>query len=157
MKTFRGVVDDEDLNLNLEKEVQINEIHLNLIMGDQLSKKVMKNISSKVKLMEAAFKEKEFDSYFSLALGVQGARNIFVTEVGKHIEVYIEQSDNANSSLLVKKIFKNLLDTHFVRKLKISREAKIDKIFNHLVTKNEEVLGHINRYVTTRASILAQY
>jgi len=34
MKTFRGVVDDEDLNLNLEKEVQINEIHLNLIMGD---------------------------------------------------------------------------------------------------------------------------
>jgi len=107
--------------------------------------------------MEAAFKEKEFDSYFSLALGVQGARNIFVTEVGKHIEVYIEQSDNANSSLLVKKIFKNLLDTHFVRKLKISREAKIDKIYNHLFTKNEEVLGHITRYVSTRTSVLAQY
>ena len=96
-------------------------------------------LSSKNKLMEAAMKEKDFDAYFCLALVLQSARNVFIMEIGKNVEVYVEVCENINSALVVKKIFRNLVDNHSQRKLKISKESKIDKILKHLITKNEEV------------------
>ena len=96
-------------------------------------------LSSKYKLMEAAFKEKDFDAYFTLGLCLQGARNVFVTEVGKCGEVYAEACDNQNSCLVVKRIVRNVRENHGVRYLKISKESKVDKILRHLIAKNEDV------------------
>jgi hypothetical protein len=45
-------------------------------------------------MIEAAFKEKEFDATFCLSLVLQGARNLFVMELGKNVDVYVEQVDN---------------------------------------------------------------
>lgn len=39
-----------------------------------------------------------------------------------------------------------MLDNHFVRKLKISNESKIDKVVKYLRLNNEEVETHIDKY-----------
>lgn len=91
---FRGVVDEEELNINLEKEVQVVEVLLNETLGDTLNRKAMTAITSKTKLMEATLKEKEFDAYFCISLVLQGARNIFIMEVGKNVEVFVEQCEH---------------------------------------------------------------
>jgi len=82
-------------------------------------------LTSKSKLIEAAFKEKDFDAYFSLGMVLQGARQIFINEISKNIEVFSELCDNSNCVLVIKKTFKSLLENHNLRKLKISKESKI--------------------------------
>jgi len=52
------------------------------------------NITGKTKLLEAAFKEKEFDAYFCLSLVMTIARNVFIQEVSKAADVYFEVCDN---------------------------------------------------------------
>ncbi len=68
-------------------------------------------------------------------------------EVGKHVNVYTQACDNTSAALLFKRIFKNMLDNHVTRRLKITRDAKIDKIFKHLLQKNTEVVSQINGYL----------
>lgn len=38
------------------------------------------------------------DAYFCLSIVLQGARNSFIAEIGKNIEVYIEVIEFANSA-----------------------------------------------------------
>lgn len=78
-KAFRGVIDEEDYNNDIEKEVSLSEIHLNLVHGEgPIPKKNMFNLTGKNKLLEAAFKEKEFDPYFCLSLVLTVARTLFI-------------------------------------------------------------------------------
>ena len=51
-----------------------------------------------------------------------------------------------NSAQIIKKIFKSMLETHILRKLKISRESKIDKVYRYLQLSNEEVKNNMQRY-----------
>ena len=88
-------MDEEELNADLEKEVQQSEIHINQVHGEgPLPKKNLLSLTGKNKLLEAAFKEKEFDPYFCLSLVLSIARNIFIQEVTKAAEIYIEACDN---------------------------------------------------------------
>lgn len=78
-KVFRGVVDEEEFSLDMEKEIQQSEMHLNQIHGEgPLPKKVLFTMTGKSKLIDAAFKEKELDPYFCLGLVISTARNLFI-------------------------------------------------------------------------------
>ncbi len=56
----------------------------------------------------------------------------------KAAEVYFEVCDNQNSILIVRRILKNMKENNHMRKLKITKENKIEKIFKHLYSKNED-------------------
>lgn len=115
-KAFRGVVDEEEMNADIEREVQQSEIHINQIHGEgPLPRKTLFTLTGKNKLIEAAFKEKDFDPYFCLGFVLSVARNIFVSEISKAAEVYYEACDNQNSVLVVRRIFKNIKENHLVR------------------------------------------
>lgn len=136
-QAFRGVVDEDEQQCKLEKEVQIVELHLNDVYGETLSRKALSTISCKTKLMEAALKDPNFDAYFCIALVLQSARTVFIQEVSKNIDIFTEQCEHQNTSLAIKRLFKNMMETHTLRKLKITKTMKIDKIFKHLLLKNE--------------------
>ncbi len=106
----------------------------------------MISLTGKNKLLEAAFKEKEFDPYFCLSLVLTIARNIFISEVSKAADVYFEACDNQNSVMVVRRIMKNMKENNQTRKLKITKENKIEKIFKHLYSKNEDADNQINKY-----------
>jgi hypothetical protein len=72
----------------------------------------MQPLTGKNKLLEAAFKEKEFDPYFCLSLVLTIARNLFIQKVIKAAEVYIEACDNQNSVVVVKRILKNMKENN---------------------------------------------
>jgi hypothetical protein len=54
----------------------------------------MLSLTGKNKLLDAAFKEKEFDPYFCLSLVLSIARNIFIQEITKASDIYVENCDN---------------------------------------------------------------
>jgi|TARA_B110000305_G_scaffold231706_1_gene285563 hypothetical protein len=100
-------------------------------------------MTCKARLIEACLKEKEYDPYFSISLVLQGARNSFMREVGRHVECYADNVESQNSSNLVRRLFKNMSDTHHVRRVKLYKDSKIDKYFKLLITFNEESKKHI--------------
>jgi folylpolyglutamate synthase/dihydropteroate synthase len=104
------------------------------------------SLTGKNKLLEAAFKEKEFDPYFCLSLVMTIARNIFLQEVTKAADIYIDTCDNQNSGLVIKRLMKNMKENNQMRKLKITKENKIEKIFKHLHSKNEDADTQISKY-----------
>lgn len=67
-------------------------------------------------------------------------------EVGRHIDCYAENVESQNSSNLVRRIFKNMSDTHHVRRVKLYKDSKIDKYFKLLISFNEESKKHIVQY-----------
>lgn len=87
-----------------------------------MTRKNLVGLTSKSKLIDAAFKEKDLDAYFSIGIVLQEARNIFVKEISKSGEIYVEICDNMNSSLVVKRLVKNMVENHQVRKLKITKD-----------------------------------
>ncbi len=94
-KAFRGVIDEEEYTQEIEKEVSLSEIHLNQVHGEApLQRKILMTMTGKNKLIEAAFREKEFDPYFCLGFVLIIARNLFIQEATKAAEVYIESCDN---------------------------------------------------------------
>ena len=48
-------------------------------------------------LIEACLKEKEYDPYFSISLVLQGARNTFIREVGRHADIFANNVESSNS------------------------------------------------------------
>jgi len=52
----------------------------------------------KTKLIDASLKEKEYDPYFSISLVLQGARNTFIREVGRHVDTFCENVESQNSA-----------------------------------------------------------
>lgn len=48
-------------------------------------------------MTEACLKEKEYDPYFSISLVLQGARNTFIREVGRHADAFANNVESANS------------------------------------------------------------
>lgn len=97
-------------------------------------------------MIEAAFKERDFDPHFCLGFVSSIARNLFITEVIKATEVYSESCDNQSSALVIRKILRNMKENHQQRQLKITKEQKIDKVFRYLYLKNEEAENQIARY-----------
>ena len=79
-KAFRGVVDDgttgdqcASAQNELERDIQKSELHTNQVHStmdgsSQLTRKALLGLTSKSKLIEAAFKEKDLDAYFSLGI-----------------------------------------------------------------------------------------
>jgi hypothetical protein len=68
------------------------------IMGEKLTNKQRCNMAFKSRLTDACLKEKEYDPYFSISLVLQGARNIFMREVGRHVEVFADNVESQNSA-----------------------------------------------------------
>ncbi len=98
---FKGVVEeDEELERDLlnQKELIVSEISCQEIMSEKLSKKQICSITFKSRLIDACLKEKEYDPYFSISLVLQGARNTFIREVGRHAETYADNVESQNSS-----------------------------------------------------------
>ena len=63
--------------MDLEKEVNVSEVHLHDIMfNETLSKKAQLALTCKAKLLDAAFKEKEFDGYFALAMSFKESETL---------------------------------------------------------------------------------
>jgi hypothetical protein len=132
-------MEEDEYNLDLEKDIQKSELHLNDIHGDgSLPRKVLYNLTYKSKLIDAAFKEKEMDHHFCLGFVINLARSSFMSEMGRALETYIEACDNQNSVLVIKRIYKNLKDNHQQRQLKITKEAKVEKVFKYLQLRNED-------------------
>ena len=77
-------------------------------MGDKLTKKAICNLTFRQKLIDASIREKEYDPYFSISLVLQAARNSFIREVGRHVDIFIENVDSNNSCNQVKRIHKNM-------------------------------------------------
>lgn len=146
---FKGVVEeDEDLEKELlnQKELILSEIAVSEIMGDKLTNKQKCNITFKGRLTDACLKEKEYDPFFSISLVLQGARNTFIREVGRHVEVFAESVESQNSANQVRRLHKNMLDTHHVRRVKLYKESKIDKCYKLMMTFNEDSKKHILAY-----------
>jgi hypothetical protein len=91
-------------------------------------------------------KEKEYDPYFSISLVLQGARNIFIREIGRHVEVFCDCVDSQNSINQVRRNYKNMLDTHHLRRVKLFKETKSDKYYKLIMGQNEESRKHIINY-----------
>lgn len=56
----------------------------------------------------------------------------------KAADVYFEVCDNQNSIVIVRRILKNMRENNHMRKLKLTKEHKIEKILKHLYAKNED-------------------
>ena len=146
---FKGVVEeDEDLEKELltQKELIVSEISVAEIMGEKLSNKQRCNVSFKCRLTEACLKEKDYDPYFSISLVLQGARNTFIREVGRHVEVFADNVESQNSANQVRRMHKNMLDTHYVRRVKLFKDTKLDKCYKLMMSFNDESKKHIIAY-----------
>jgi hypothetical protein len=80
------------------KELIVSEISCLEIMNEKLTSKQRCAISFKAKLTDACLKEKDYDPYFSISLVLQGARNTFLREVGRHSDVYADNVESQNSA-----------------------------------------------------------
>lgn len=96
--------------------------------------------------MEASVKEKEYDPFFSISLVLQGARNIFIRETGRHVDTYCSNVESSTSANQVRRLYKNMMDTHHTRRVKLFKETKSDKYFKLLINQNEESKKHIMSY-----------
>ena len=115
-------------------------------MGEKLSKKQICSMTAKAKLVEASLKEKDYDPYFSICIVLQGARNSFMREVCRHIECYAENVESPNAQNVVRRLYKNMSDTHHVRRVKLFKDLKIDKYFKLLIAFNDDSKRHIAIY-----------
>ena len=98
---FKGVVEeDEDHEKDLlsQKELIVSEISCQEIMSEKLTSKQRCQITFKGRLTDACLKEKEYDPYFSISLVLQGARNTFIREVGRHVEIFADNVESQNSA-----------------------------------------------------------
>jgi len=100
-------------------------------------------MTSKARLIEACLKEKEFDPHFSICFVLQGSRNNFIREMNRHADCYADNVENANSANLVRRIIKNMTDTHLTRWIRLYKDVKLDKIVKLMLTFNEESKKHI--------------
>lgn len=130
-------------DLMAQKELIISEISCQEIMVEKLTKKQICNITFKSKLIDACLKEKEYDPYFSISLVLQGARNTFMREVARHVEVFADNVESQNSANQVRRLHKNMQDTHHVRRVKLYKDSKIDKCLKLFLTWNDEPKKHI--------------
>lgn len=64
----------------------------------------------------------------------------------KAAEVYFEVCDNQNSVVVVRRILKNMRENNNMRKLKLTKEHKIEKIMKFLYSKNEDADNQISKY-----------
>ncbi len=69
-------------------------------------------------------------------------------EVCRHIDVYIDCCDSSNAQNTARKIYKNMSDTHHVRRVKLFKDAKIEKYYKLLLTYNDDAKRHIINYKT---------
>ena len=115
-------------------------------MGDKLTCKQKCSITFKAKLTDSSLKEKEFDSFFCISMVLQGARNTFIREVGRHVETYSENVESQNSANQVKRLYKNMQDTHHLRRVKLQKDTKTDKVYKSLIGFNEEAKKYIAVY-----------
>lgn len=60
--------------------------------------------------------------------------------------MYAENVESQNSANAVRRIYKNMSDTHYLRRVKLFKDAKIEKTFKLLMSFNEESKRHINSY-----------
>jgi len=67
-------------------------------MADKLTLKQKCALTMKTKLIEASLKEKEYDPYFSISLVLQGARNTFIREVTRHVDIFCDNVESQNSA-----------------------------------------------------------
>ena len=124
----------------------LSEICLLEIMNDKLTVKQRCAITLKSRLIDACLKEKEYDPYFSISLVLQGARNTFIREAGRHVDVFCENVESQNSSNQVRRLYKNMTDTHHMRRVKLFKDTKTDKYFKLQLSQNEESKKHIMAY-----------
>lgn len=138
-KAFRIIVDEEDFKMMAFKDLYFVENELNEIMGEKLSKKAIQASGVKAKLIEASTKEKDFDAYFLMSMVVQDARNNFVKEYTKSVEIYIELNENVQANTQIRKILKHMQENHQQRSMRVSGETKQDKIYKYLEGLNYAV------------------
>lgn len=131
-----------------QKELIFSEISCLELMNDKLSSKQRCNITFKARLIDACLKEKEYDPHFSISLVLQGARNTFIREVGRHVDIYTDNVESQNSANQVRRLYKNMCDTHHLRRVKLFKDAKIDKCAKLFLSWNDETKRHINTYKT---------
>ena len=67
-------------------------------------------------------------------------------EVCRHIECYAENVESPNAQNVVRRIYKNMNDTHHVRRVKLFKDLKIDKYFKLLIAFNDDSKRHIAIY-----------
>ena len=103
------------------------------------------------KLLEATFREKDFDLNFCVALGVQKARQTFMNEVLRAAAIHKEMIDS-NTSLVaqVRRAVRGMSDVQNQRRLRmVTVNAKASKMYEHLIFMNQEVSGCRDKYLAS--------
>ena len=67
-------------------------------------------------------------------------------EVARHVEVFADNVESQNSANQVRRLHKNMQDTHHVRRAKLYKDSKIDKCLKLFLTWNDEPKKHIQTY-----------
>ena len=128
-----------------------NELNLLQIYTDKDEKvQIFKRTHTIIsKLQEAALSNKDFDLNFSIALGVQRARQTFLNEVMRASKIHIGLMEQNNTSQIasIRRTLKSMSDSMSQRRLKIvTVNTKMQKMFDFLRTTNSEVREQRNRY-----------
>ena len=91
-----------------------NELNLLEIYSDKTEKfQVFKRSHAiSAKLLEAVFKEKDFELNFCVALGLQKARQIFLSEVSRAAQHHISFLESSNMAAIaaIKRVLKGMSD-----------------------------------------------
>ena len=67
-------------------------------------------------------------------------------EAGRHVDVFCETVESQNSCNAVRRLYKNMTDTHHVRRIKLFKDTKTEKFFKLLLSQNDESKRHIKCY-----------
>ena len=159
-KVFRGVIECPTENYDIDDDFSaigfktgasflFSEVQLHLVMSQQLVYGLQSHhracyVPIKTKVFEQALSQRreDFDCYTCLVLAVQRTRNIFLREVNRFVEVFLNfcQSQNyTNSMHQVKRLVRNMIETNLARQLKLPRITFKQKAYQQLLALNEEV------------------
>ena len=102
-------------------------------------------IPIKTRLFEQSLslKRDEFDVYTCLLVAIQRARNIFIREVTKFGDVFnsvCHKEGYSNFMQTVKRTIRNIIETNLGRQLKLPKDIKRQKIFQMLMSNNDDIL-----------------
>ena len=67
-------------------------------------------------------------------------------ELQRHVDVFADNVESQNSANQVRKLYRNMHDTHHVRRVKLFKDTKVEKCLKLMLLQNEETKKHIQCY-----------
>ena len=135
-------------NLYMTSELNLLEIYNE--KGDKVQV-FKRGHAIQAKLLEAVLRDKDFEVNFSVALGVQKARQTFLNEIVRASKIHIGMMDqNTQQIATIRRAVRSMCDCLSQRRLKIvTANAKANKMFELLKAWNNEVREQRDKFQET--------